>query len=522
MLKPQIRWASHALASIFLLLSATTTWAEIQVTIDADQPGPTIHRNIYGQFMEHLGRGIYEGIWVGEDSKIPNIRGFRKDVIAALKELQVPLLRWPGGCFADEYHWRDGIGPRAKRPVTINTNWGGVTDNNAFGTHEFFELAEMLGSEVYINANLGTGSPREMAAWLEYITADGESTLAQERRKNGRDKPWRLHYWTIGNEAWGCGGTMTPQYYANLYKHYATFAKTPDDNKPIMIASGGHTAQTEWTQTLLEQVPETWSMRMNAISHHYYTLPTGDWAKHGKALGFPESEWFSTLFNTLKVEGFIQDNIAVLDKLDPEKNVGFYIDEWGTWYDVEEGDDPGFLFQQNTIRDALVASVNLNIFHQYAERVQMTNVAQMVNVLQAMILTDKEKMLLTPTYHVFKMYIPFQDATSLPLSITGDTGYSLGKEKIPTVSASAARGKDGKLWLALANTHPQNAIEIAVNTGTKIKRAKGSVLTAQAMDAHNTFAKPNAVAPSSYKSKAKDGIIKLKLPAKSVVVVTLE
>lgn len=522
MLKPRLRWVSSALAMMLCLLSTNLVQAQVSISIDTTQTGPTIHRNIYGQFMEHLGRGIYEGIWVGEDSKIPNTRGFRNDVVSALKDLQVPLLRWPGGCFADEYHWRDGIGPRAKRPVTINTNWGGVTDDNAFGTHEFFELADMLGSEVYINANLGTGSPREMAAWLEYMTADGQSTLAQERRKNGRDKPWRIHYWAIGNEAWGCGGTMTPEYYANLYKHYATFAKTPDDNKPIMIASGGHTAQTEWTQTLLEQVPETWSMRMNAISHHYYTLPTGNWDKHGKALGFPESEWFSALFNTLKIEDFIKDNLAIMDKLDPEKKVSFYIDEWGTWYDVEDGEDPGFLYQQNTIRDALIASVNLNIFHQYAERIQMSNIAQMVNVLQAMILTDKEKMLLTPTYHVFKMYIPFQDATALPLTISGDKGYSLGEEKIPTVSASAARDKNGKLWLALANTHPSATTEVTIKTDSKIKHAKGSLLTAKAMDAHNTFSKPNKVKPEAYKRKAKNGQLVISLPAKSVMVVALD
>ncbi|WP_075186460.1 alpha-N-arabinofuranosidase [Teredinibacter haidensis] len=505
-----------------LFTSAAIAETTITVEVHSDQPGATIHRNIYGQFMEHLGRGIYEGVWVGEDSKIPNKNGYRKDVVKALKALEVPLLRWPGGCFADEYHWRDGVGPRDQRPVTINTTWGGVSDDNAFGTHEFFELAEMLDAEVYINGNLGTGTPREMAAWLEYMTAEGESTLANLRRANGRDKPWKVDYFAIGNEAWGCGGTMTPDYYANLYKHYATFAKTPENNRPIMIASGGHTEQTEWTQTLLEQVPNTWSLRMNAISHHYYTLPTGDWDKHGRALAFGENEWFSTLKNTLRIEEFIKANIAIMDKLDPEKKVGFYVDEWGTWYDVEPGDNPGFLYQQNTIRDAVLTGMNLNIFHQYAERVQMTNIAQMVNVLQAMILTDKEKMLLTPTYHVFKMYIPFQDATAYPVSISGDKGYRFGEESIPGISASAAKSKDGKLWLALVNTHPSEAKSVSIATAGKLRTAKGQLLTSAAMDAHNTFDSPESVQPKEYKAKAKDGSLILDLPAKSVVVVELK
>lgn len=496
------------------------SWAQT-ITIDTATEGPRIHPNIYGQFMEHLGRGIYEGIWVGEDSKIPNTQGYRNDVLTALQELKVPLLRWPGGCFADEYHWRDGIGPRNTRPVTINTTWGGVTDNNEFGTHEFMALAELLGAEVYINANLGTGSPREMAAWLEYMTAAGDSTLARERRANGRDKPWRIHYWAIGNEAWGCGGTMTPEYYTNLYRHYATFAKTPADNQPIMIASGGHTDQTEWTQTLLANVPDMFSLRMNAISHHYYTLPTGKWDKHGRALAFPEQEWFSTLWQTLRIEQFIQDNLAIMDKLDPEKRIGFYVDEWGTWYDTEEGDNPGFLYQQNTLRDAVVTALNLNIFHHYAERVHMTNIAQMVNVLQAMILTDNEKMLLTPTYHVFKMYIPFQDANTLPVTISGVKPYTLGDKEIPGISASAARTQAGELYLALTNPHPTEAQTLQVHAG-KITQAQGQLLTADIMDAHNTFKRPKQLEPKAFSSKAKKNTLSLTVPAKSVLVVKLK
>ncbi len=509
---------------LFLILVSLGTVSKevhpVSVFVDTLNEGAVIHKDIYGQFMEHLGRGIYEGVWVGEKSKIPNKRGFRKDVLKALTDLQVPLLRWPGGCFADEYHWRDGVGPRNERARTVNTTWGGVVDANEFGTHEFFELAELLGSDVYINGNLGTGTPKEMAAWLEYMTSDSTSTLANLRRKNGRDKPWQVQYFAIGNEAWGCGGTMTPEYYSDLYKHYASFLKT-SGQRPIFIASGGHSEQVEWTQTLLERVPKIFSMKMDAISHHYYTLPTGDWEKHGRAIAFKEDEWMSTLSNTLLIEGYIQSNLAIMDKLNPEKDIAFYIDEWGTWYDVEEKNNPGFLFQQNTIRDAIVASLNLNIFHKYAERIKMSNIAQMVNVLQAMILTDKERMLLTPTYHVYKMYIPFQNATLLPVSIKGDSGYHLGEASIPRVSASAAKRDNGELWLALANTHPTEAQTVLIQTPKALKSAKGKILTAKVMDAHNTFDDPKHVVPMPLNVKVKNKQLKIDLPPMSVAVVKL-
>ncbi len=497
--------------------------AETEVILDASKPGPIINKNIYGQFAEHLGRGIYEGIWVGPESKTPNTKGWRNDVVSALKDLKVPLIRWPGGCFADEYHWRDGIGPRNKRMVRVNTNWGGVLEDNAVGTHEFFDLVEMLGAEAYVNGNLGTGSPQEMAEWLEYMTSESKSTLAETRRQNGRDKPFRVHYFAIGNEAWGCGGNMTPEYYTNLYKQYAAFLKTPKHNTPILIASGGHTDDTSWADYLTANVKPNWSMRMDAVSFHYYTLPKANWAAKGAATNFPESEWFSTFQQTLRMDGFIVENKKVMDKNDPEKKVGFYVDEWGTWYDVTGDDNPGFLYQQNSLRDAIVAALNFNIFHKHADRVHMSIIAQMVNVLQAMILTEKDKMILTPTYHVFKMYIPFQDATSLPVSIKNVPQYELDKKSIPAISVSAAKAKDGKVYLAIANTNPHKAEVLNINAkGLNAKKATGQVLTSDKMDTHNTFANPNAIAPKAYSAEAKSGALLLNIPAKSVVVVALE
>jgi alpha-N-arabinofuranosidase len=501
-----------------LAVGASALAADIKLVVNADQPGPVIHRNIYGQFAEHLGTGIYEGMWVGPESKIPNVRGWRKDVVAALKELKVPLVRWPGGCFADEYHWRDGIGPRNKRPTKINTNWGGVPENNAVGTHEFFDLVEQLGAEAYVNGNLGTGSAQEMSEWLEYMTGEGKSTLTDLRRKNGRDKPFRVHYFAVGNEAWGCGGNMRPEFYADQYRQVATFLKAPQHNRPVMIASGGNGMQTEWTEALSKGVHS-----VNAISHHAYTLPTGNWEKKGSAVGFPESEWVSTLGNVQQIEEMIKANKAVLDKNDPSKKIGFYFDEWGSWYDPDPGSNPGFLVQRNTLRDALLAALHFNVFHAHADRVQMTNIAQMVNVLQAMILTSKDKLVLTPTYHAFAMYTPFQDATSVPAKIENNPVYKVDKFSMPTLSATAARGKDGKLYIGLVNSNASQPAELTLQVGANAPKAvKGKLLTAGAMDAQNELGKPAQVVPQAFEAQAADGKLLIKLPAKSVVVVAVE
>ncbi|RYY01710.1 MAG: alpha-N-arabinofuranosidase [Gammaproteobacteria bacterium] len=511
------------LVSLSLMTASAFAADKVEVIVDVQKPGAVINKDVYGQFAEHLGSGIYGGIWVGPDSKIPNTKGWRNDVVGALKKLQVPLVRWPGGCFADEYHWRDGIGTRANRPVKVNTNWGGVEENNAVGTHEFFDLVELLGADAYVNGNLGTGTSQEMAEWLEYMTGEGKSTLAELRRKNGRDKPFKISYFAIGNEAWGCGGNMTPQFYSSLYNQYASFLKTPKDNTPIFIAAGGNDDDTSWSDTLTKNVREKWNMKFDAVSFHYYTIPTGEWKVKGAALGFPEAQWISTLDKTLRMDTLIKNNVAVMDKNDPEKKIAFDVDEWGTWYDVEAGTNTGFLYQQNSLRDAIVAALNFNIFHAHADRVRMTNIAQMVNVLQAMILTDKDKMILTPTYHAFDMYKPFQNATSLPTTINNNPKYTLGSTSIPEVSASAARAKDGKLYVALVNTNPKQEVEVALNLGAeKVSSAKGRVLTSELMDAHNTFEKPEVIKPAAFSAQAKGGKLSIKLPAKSVIVVAVE
>jgi len=489
-----------------------------ELTVRADQPGETISRYLYGQFAEHLGRGIYEGIWVGEDSDIPNTNGFRDDVVAALKELEIPVIRWPGGCFADEYDWRDGIGPRDQRPVRINTHWGWVEETNAFGTHEFMQLVELLGSEAYIAGNVGSGSPREMAQWLEYMTADGDTELADLRRANGREEPWNVPFWGVGNETWGCGGHMTPAYYTDVFKRYATFLKAPEGQRPKRVASGGSGEETAWTEALAGGAGNL----LDGVSHHYYTLPTGDWNRKGRATGFPESEWISTLANTLKIDGYLAANEAVLDEHDPEGRVGIYLDEWGTWYDPQPGDDPGFLYQQSTIRDAVVAALNFNIFHRHAKRLHMANIAQTVNVLQAVVLTDGPKMVRTPTWHAFMLYKPFRDATFLPVELDGPGDYVLGDVAVPWVSASAARTADGGLAVALVNLHArEGAVLRGRLQGFEISRVEGRVLTAGTIDARNTFDEPDAVTPRAAAVEPDGNGWRVSLPARSVTVLTL-
>ena len=512
-------------------MSSTSAVTSTRISIDTRNPGPVINKNIYGQFAEHLGRLLYDGMWVGPESDIPNTRGWRNDVLAALKELQVPVVRWPGGCFSDEYRWRDGIGPRAQRPVRVNTLWGGVEENNHVGTHEFFDLVEMLGAEAYVNCNMGTGTPREMCEWLEYLTSESNSDLAQLRRENGRDEPYRVHHFGIGNETWGAGGFMSPEYYCDRYKHWSTMARVPWGVPTKFVASGGHgdgdKDVTRWTEHLIANIQPNFLLKFDGVSFHYYSHPKktpGElvFENLGRATSFPEQEWMSTLQATLKMDQYLAANIAIMERNDPDNHVGFYVDEWGTWYDPEEGSTPGFLYQQNSLRDAVVAALNFNIFHNYADRVQMTNIAQMVNVLQAMILTEGDKMLLTPTYHVFKMYLPFQGATVLPLEMHEVPQYQLGLASIPSVSITAARGVDGKIYIAIVNVDPWNVKKVNINlSGMKVTRAAGQVLTAEQMDAHNTFDKPLAIAPSAYSVTAEDGELVLEIPAKAVMVVSV-
>lgn len=470
-----------------------------------------INPEIYGHFSEHLGRCIYNGLYVGEDSPIPNTNGVRNDIIEAFKAIKMPVLRWPGGCFADEYHWRDGIGEKSARPKMINTHWGGVTEDNSFGTHEFFNLCEEIGCEPYLAGNLGSGTVEELADWIEYITFDGVSPLAEERRKNGREKAWKLKYLGIGNENWGCGGNMRPEFYADEYRRYQTYCRNFSGNDLFKVACGPNADDYDWTEKLL-QIVKDWHAR--AISLHYYTVPTGNWEKKGSATGFTDEEYYKTISSTLFMKTIIEKHSAIMKRY--SEKMKLIVDEWGCWYDVEEGTNPGFLYQQNTMRDAIVAAVNLNLFNNRSDVVCMANLAQAVNVLQALILTEGEKMVLTPTYHVFDMFKSHQDA-ELVYTYTDNEEV----EGVPAISYSASV-KDGKLTVTYANCSLSEDYEIdcALN-GFDAVSATATILNAD-VRAYNDFDNKDNVKPSAYSAELNNGKLSVKLPACSVVTVILE
>ncbi|AQS54737.1 alpha-N-arabinofuranosidase [Novibacillus thermophilus] len=492
---------------------------EHTIVVNADIEQATISRYIYGHFAEHLGRGIYEGIWVGENSSIPNTKGIRNDVLTALKRLDIPVIRWPGGCFADEYHWKDGVGPREKRKRMVNTHWGGVVENNHFGTHEFMLLCELLGAEPYICGNLGSGTVQEMSEWIEYLTFDGESPMANWRKANGRERPWQLKYFGVGNENWGCGGNMRPEFYADLYRRYQTYVRNYGDQKIYKIACGANVDDFRWTEVLMREAGQF----MDGLSLHYYTVP-GVWEEKGPATGFTKDEWFITMRKALYMDELIKRHSTIMDQYDPVKRVGLVIDEWGAWYDVEPGTNPGFLFQQNTIRDALVAGVTLNIFHDHCERVHMANIAQMINVLQAMILTKGAKMIVTPTYHVFEMFKVHQDAKKLAVTSQVQP-IDTGDYELPQISVSASRDREGNIHVSLCNLDCDSGanVHIALRGTEQLGHITGRILTGKDIDAHNTFENPNVVTPEVFEDfKIESHRLDVFLPSKSVAVITVE
>lgn len=489
------------------------------VIVNADQGKYQIDRNIYGQFSEHLGRSIYEGLWVGENSPIPNINGVRKDIIDALKHIRIPNLRWPGGCFADEYHWMDGIGPREQRAKMVNTNWGGVVEDNSFGTHEFLNLCEVLGTEPYICGNVGSGTVEEMSKWVEYITSDGESPMSELRKKNGREKPWKVKFWGVGNENWGCGGNMSAEAYAEHYRRYATYCKNYGDNRLYKIVGGPNVDDYHWMTTMMKNIPLG---LVNGVSLHNYTF-THRWEDKGDATGFTEDDYFTVLENGLRMDNLITRHSSIMDIYDPGKRVGLIVDEWGAWYNVEKGTNPGFLYQQNTLRDAILAGLILNIFHDHADRVKMANIAQMVNVLQALFLTEGDKMLLTPTYYVFDMYKVHQDATMLPTTVNSGE-YSRLNRSIKEISVSSSKDKDGKVHISFVNIDPEKDIDIECDIrGMKDTRLLGAnIITASETGSYNTFDKKDVVTLKEFKgATAKNGKLTFKIPAKSLVTVEI-
>jgi len=510
------RTISLSILIFIILMRLNAQQSANSLIVNADSGKATISKYIYGHFSEHLGRCIYGGIWVGKNSPIPNTHGFRNDVLAALKAIRVPVLRWPGGCFADTYHWMDGIGPAEKRPKFVNTTWGGVVEDNSFGTNEFLEFCELLGAEPYLSINIGSGTVKEARDWVEYVNSKNDSPMANLRRLNGRSEPWKVKFWGMGNETWGCGGNMTPEYYSNVYKQFSTFC--PGEFK---ILSGGTSDDLNWTETVMKATKKN-SDLIQGYSYHYYTI-CHNWTKKGAAVNFDESEWFNTMQKTAVVDENLNQHSAIMDRYDPEKKIALVADEWGNWFDPEPGDNPAFLYQQNTLRDAVTAGLYLNIFNNHCDRVRMANIAQMVNVLQSVVLTKDDKIVLTPTYYVFKMYSVHQGATMLSIKMECEE-YSNGNSKMQSLSCSASKDKNGKIHLSIVNLDPVKEKNLKCEVrGISGNKVSGEIITADKMNAYNDFGKAEEVTIKSFSgAQLQQGIVSIHLPAKSVVMLELE
>ena len=501
------------LAAVALPLIAS---AQLKVNVSIDttpEEQNMIPKEIYGQFAEHLGSCIYGGLWVGPDSDIPNTDGYRTDVLEALKELKVPVMRWPGGCFADEYHWRDGIGPREDRPRMVNSNWGGTVEDNSFGTHEFLNLCEILGCEPYISGNVGSGTVEELAKWVEYMTA-ADGPMAKLRAENGRKEPWKVKYLGVGNESWGCGGNMVPEYYSHLYNRYQTYCRDFSGNRLYKVASGASDYDYNWTEVLMKYI----GMRMHGVSLHYYTVKGWDGSK-GSATVFNEEEYYNTLGKAVGVEPVIVKHISIMDQYDPDNSIDLLLDEWGTWFDVEPGTNPGHLYQQNTMRDAMVAALSFNIFHKYTRRLKMANIAQIANVLQSMVLTKGDKMVLTPTYHTFRMYNVHQDAMYLPSVCDSPKFKDSHDRECPYVDVTASKNAEGILNITLTNTSLDQKAEVSIEIPSLGKaELSGEILTSKNVQDHNEFDRPDTVRPVGFDDfKIKDGKIIVKMPPMSII-----
>ena len=503
--------------SIFFVSAGLIAQGQTNISVSVtDKAEPTISKYIYSNFAEHLGRGIYDGFYVGDTSKIPNTNGVRNDVIAALKNMKIPALRWPGGCFADTYHWKDGIGDKTKRPSIVNKWWGGVTEDNSFGTKEFLNMCEAIGTDPYISGNVGSGTVQELSDWVAYTTSDNKNPMSELRKTTGRDKAWKVAFWGIGNEAWGCGGNMTPEYYANEFKKYSTFMSS-GSGKLFRIASGASSDDYHWTDVLMKNIPQ--SLIEGIALHHYAII---DWDHKGPATKFTEDQYFKTMKSALEMDTLVTRHSAIMDKYDPKKKIALVVDEWGGWYDVEPGTNPGFLYQQNSMRDAMIAGATLNIFNNHCDRVRMANLAQCINVLQAVILTQGDKIILTPTYHVMEMYNVHQDATLVPVTVSSDD-YVFGSEKLAAISASASKDKNGVVHISLVNIDPNKNHKVSLKLdGKMFTVVKGRILASAKVQDYNSFDEPNKIVPKEFNGAAiKSNTISVSMPPASVIVLAL-
>ena len=510
------------------------------IEVLVDEPIATIAPQIYGHFVENLGGVVYDGIWVGEDSSVPNIGGLRKALVEALRRISPPVIRWPGGCFADSYDWRDGIGPRARRPRRTNF-WAGAAewgknarhtgpqsyDPNQFGTIEFARFCKLTGAQPYFAANLRGSTAQDFDRWVEYCNSPaGSTTLAEQRAADGERDPLKVRYWGVGNEAWGCGGNFTPEDYATEYLRYTAWV--PGYDVPLaFVGSGPNGNDLDWTRGFFTKVAEKgglggmwgWSM------HHYAWNASGgrtnDWlAGKGDALRFDAAQYYEILREANQMDSFITSQWGVMGERDRQHHVKLVVDEWGAWY--APGTEPfaeALLGQQSTLRDAVLAGLTLDTFNHHADKVGMAAVAQLVNCLQSLFFAHEDKFCVTPTYHVFDMYAAHQNAQSLrTLAAAPAISYPRGEGtgSLPGLSCSASL-HDKTMTLTVTNPSLDQTREVEIRLrGASIASAKAVVLAAADAHAHNTFENPRAVEPREESLTASGAALTRRFPAASV------
>jgi alpha-L-arabinofuranosidase len=466
------------------------TASAVTVNVLLDEPIGTINPNVQGHFIEHLGACVYGGCWVGQKSSIKNYKGIRLDVIEALRAIKPPVLRWPGGCFADDYHWKDGIGPKHQRPKTVNLHWGDCVETNEFGTHEFMDLCQVIGAKPYLAGNLGSGSPTELRKWIEYCNYPSGTSLSDQRIENGAPKPFGVEYWGVGNENWGCGGNMSAADYAAEYRRFANYVRAWGGTEPELVACGPLGNDLNWTRSFFEKLYEKGPrdcIRINGFAAHHYCFNRGETGAH--ALDFDKYGWYSLLTDAQKMEPLIVQQRELMDEYDPIRKIGLIVDEWGSWHRATDG--AAELWQQNCIRDAMLAALTLDIFNRHADKIQMANIAQTINVLQALILTDGDKLIKTPTYHVYDMYKDHQGGESVRLEIDCNPIHELQQ-----VSGSASV-KDSRLSITLTNLSLDSGVEVRLSLPDLTLYQAGELYELSypqgKVTAHNNFEEPEAV-----------------------------
>jgi alpha-N-arabinofuranosidase len=506
---------------LFHFPSADPTPATLTVLLD--EPIGTINPRVYGQMTEHIGRVIYEGIWVGPDSKIPNVNGLRTDTIDALKRVKPSVIRWPGGCFADAYQWQDGVGPPQQRPLRHN-HWWLRDEPNTFGTDEFLEFCRLLNAEPFLNANVGTGSTAEALNWLEYCNGTGNGTYAQMRARNGHPDPYGVRLWGIGNENWGCGGLFSPAEYAQRFRQYALYFKRMGLSSDTELVGVG-SIEEGWNAKFLDAVGPGLPY-LDLLSMHKYF-------RHGPSITFSDAQYTSLMLDLTEFERLIRNALAAIDEVEPRrakypvfgkmprnKPISLVIDEWGVWHSdatIEDG------FRENgTLRDAIFAASSLNLFHRYAQRVTMTNIAQVTNCLHSLILTDGAQMTLTPTFYVYEMYRDHQGAQSLRTELSNTAQISDSQHSRPAISASASRSANSML-ITIANQSLTDGAEMRINIrGGRASSATATSLTGPNVRSQNTAVEPQTVVPKPARVDIDGGELIARVPAGSVQAIRVQ